>query len=593
MKIYPPNSSNPIQAVAPTEVMMNPDGTFDLWMNTATSPNLTLKNYGLEYNNPNKPLEHYKIVWFVKDACGNITSCVDKVRLEDCKQPTPVCINGLSTVPMPSTGSITIWAKDFDASSFDNCTPDHQLRFSFSGTVYQPSRLFSCDDILALGVELPIDIWVWDNWNNKDFCSTTIVFTDPSGICGLPMGGISGLVTTPEQNATVTNVGVSLIKEGEVMDSFTTAADGSFFFPVVPAGQMYSLEADRSDDPRNGVTTLDLVKLQKHILGSEPLTSPYQMIAADANNSSKVSAIDLIEIRKLILGRYDVYPNNKSWRFIPADYVFADPYDPWPFEEEATFMVDSNGIVEDFVGVKIGDLNHSVNASFHMVIPRSEISASVSIDDRIVSAGEIFKINLDMTDFNQYVLGGQWDIKITGARLTNVNSLAPGMTDEMIYMDASSLRCAWTTENPVLSSSLMTLELEALTSGMISKMIEIDNSFFSSEIYDENEEVYKLDLIWKNGVSQEQVDQIQLHQNRPNPWDDQTVIPFELPEAGEVTLSITNAIGEEVTSIVRHFSSGTQQFKILNESWPAGMYYYTLRIGDTQLTKTMLILNKR
>ncbi len=169
VKIYPPNSSTHIQAVPPTVVIMNPDGTFDLRMNTATSSNFDLRNFGLAYNNPSIPNEHYKIVWFVQDACGNITSCVDKVRLEDCKQPTPVCINGLSTVPMPTTGAITIWAKDFDASSFDNCTPANQLKFSFSGTSYQPSRIFTCDDIIALGVEIPIDVWVWDNWNNKDF----------------------------------------------------------------------------------------------------------------------------------------------------------------------------------------------------------------------------------------------------------------------------------------------------------------------------------------------------------------------------------------------------------------------------------------
>jgi hypothetical protein len=71
------------------------------------------------------------------------------------------------------------------------------------------------------------------------------------------------------------------------------------------------------------------------------------------------------------------------------------------------------------------------------------------------------------------------------------------------------------------------------------------------------------------------------------------VIPFELPEEGDVILSITNAIGEEVTSQIRHFHSGKHQFKISNQGWPAGMYYYTLRFGDVQLTKTMLILNKR
>jgi hypothetical protein len=363
---------------------------------------------------------------------------------------------------------------------------------------------------------------------------------------------------------------------------------------VVPAGQLYSLEADRNDNPRNGVTTLDLVKLQQHILGSEILTSPYQLIAADANNNTKVSAIDLIEVRKLILGLYDAFPDNRSWRFIPEDYVFSDPYDPWPFEEDVTFMVDSSGNIEDFVGVKIGDLNQSVNANFNIITPRSSRSASISIVDRRVQVGDQFEINLELSDFNEYILGGQWDIKFHGMLVKEVFPLAPFMTGEMIKMDDSSVRCSWTPVDAIgNSSSLMTIRLEALASGQLSEMVEMDHSFFASEVYDENEEVYNLDLVWGSEQQEENSEQIQLHQNKPNPWNEETIIPFELPEAGEVILSITNAIGLEVKSIANHFNSGKQQYKINNESWPAGMYYYTLRFGDTQLTKTMLILNKR
>lgn len=593
VKIYLPNSSNFIQAVAPTEVVMNADGTFDLTMNTATSINGLLRNFGLAYNDPLKPGEHYRIVWFVKDGCGNITSCEDKIRLEDCKQPTPVCIHGLSTVPMPSTGTVTIWAKDFDASSFDNCTPEDELRYSFSGTTYEPSHTYTCAEILALGVELPVQIWVWDNWNNKDFCSTTIVFTDPSGVCGLPMSGVSGIVTTPQAGVAVTNVGVSLIKETSLFGSFTTSTDGSFHFPVVPAGYMYTLEADRNDNPRNGVSTLDLVRLQRHILGAEPLTTPYQLIAADANNSGNISAIDLIEIRKLILGLYTSFPNNRSWRFIPTSYTFQDPYDPFPFDEEITFMVDSTGAIEDFVGVKIGDLNHSVVANLHMILPRSDWSANLNATDRHVKAGEEFEVTLDLSDFNAYVVGGQWQINVNNANITEIIPVADGLTSDMIVTADDYIRCSWTTDGPVEASQIMTIRLVAERSGYISDMLEMDDSFLASEIYDDSEQVYNLELNWKDASTDILSEAVQLHQNRPNPWDEETVIPFELPEAGEVTLSITNAIGEEVTTNVRHFHSGKQQFTIHNEGWPAGLYYYTIRYGDTQLTKTMLILNKR
>jgi hypothetical protein len=57
---------------------------------------------------------------------------------------------------------------------------------------------------------------------------------------------------------------------------------------------------------------LDLVKIQNTLLGIEPFTSPYDLIAADANNSQTVSAIDLVELRKLILGLYTELPTIRA-----------------------------------------------------------------------------------------------------------------------------------------------------------------------------------------------------------------------------------------------------------------------------------------
>ncbi len=593
VKIYPPNSSDYIVAVGNTITAMNPDGTYDLVMNTALSPDLTLRNYGLEYNNPYFPLEHYKVVWNVWDGCGNLRTCVDKIRLEDCKPPTPVCINGLSTVPMPSNGTVTIWAKDFNASSVDNCTPQNQLRYSFSGDSYQPSRIFTCDDIIALGIQMPIDIWVWDNWNNRDYCSTTIVFTDPSGICGLPSGGISGMISTPKEGEAVSNVGVTLKKQGTVFGSYATTNDGTFTFPVVPAGEMYSLEAYRNDQPRNGVSTADLIELQKHLLGSQPLNDPYLMIAADANNNGSVTAIDLVEIRKLILGKYDAFPNNTSWKFIPESYVFPDPYNPFPYEESVNFVVGQGGAIENFMGVKIGDINRSATAHLQAIHSRTVATASFTALDRFVGAGDEFDVVLSLSDFKQKVLGAQWTLKMNGAKVISVSSLDPSMTEDMWLATDSEVRWAWNTQQAETVKDLVSVKLMALQAGKISDMISIDPSFLEPELYNESTETYQLGLKWRTEQEAQNDGDIQLHQNRPNPWTDETVIPFEIPEAGEVNIRITNAMGDEVASITKEFAAGKQQLKITNEDWAPGVYYYTVRFGDAQLTKTMLILNKR
>jgi hypothetical protein len=255
-------------------------------------------------------------------------------------------------------------------------------------------------------------------------------------------------------------------------------------------------------------------------------------------------------------------------------------------------MVDSTGVIEDFIGIKIGDLNKSVVTNAISILPRSSAFADVTAVDRYVSPGEEFEVTLDMSSYDQQVLGGQWEIMSNNAKIIEIIPLAADMSPEMMYADDFHVRCSWVTLQPERVSSLMTIRFVALAAGKVSDMITLENTFLNSEVYNDDQEVYNLQLSWREEASVVS-DEIQLHQNRPNPWDIETVIPFELPEEGDVILSITNAIGEEVTTIVRHFHSGKQQFKLINDSWPAGMYYYTLRFGDSQLTKTMLILNKR
>ena len=53
------------------------------------------------------------------------------------------------------------------------------------------------------------------------------------------------------------------------------------------------LTASKNDDYLNGVSTLDLLLIQRHILGIETLDDPYKFIAADVNNDQEITATDL------------------------------------------------------------------------------------------------------------------------------------------------------------------------------------------------------------------------------------------------------------------------------------------------------------
>ncbi len=94
--------------------------------------------------------------------------------------------------------------------------------------------------------------------------------------------------------------------------------------PPYSSADLLSLLPDVDySSPLEGVTSYDLVQISKHILSIEPFENPFQIIAADVNNSGSITTFDIVELRKLILGIYNKLPNNSYFRYVP-DYCFED-----------------------------------------------------------------------------------------------------------------------------------------------------------------------------------------------------------------------------------------------------------------------------
>lgn len=96
------------------------------------------------------------------------------------------------------------------------------------------------------------------------------------------------------------------------MPAFKTSTTGYYAFTNLPLNSNLVLKPTKSDNPTNGVSTIDLLKIQKHILGLDPIKDPYTLVAADINNDKDINTNDLIELRKVILNIYDAFPSNTS-----------------------------------------------------------------------------------------------------------------------------------------------------------------------------------------------------------------------------------------------------------------------------------------
>lgn len=87
-----------------------------------------------------------------------------------------------------------------------------------------------------------------------------------------------------------------------------------------------------------------------------------------------------------------------------------------------------------------------------------------------------------------------------------------------------------------------------------------------------------------------------LEENYPNPFNPSTTITYHLPKAAEVTLSVYNALGRRVATLV----SGEQPAGTHEVRWdsrdtaglavPSGLYFYRIEAGGFQQTRKMLLL---
>ena len=103
------------------------------------------------------------------------------------------------------------------------------------------------------------------------------------------------------------------------------------------------------------------------------------------------------------------------------------------------------------------------------------------------------------------------------------------------------------------------IELKALHTGKVSEMFTLHSEVTSAEIYTGNAiETHKLSLKFVGNNEQGFV----MYQNEPNPFQDITNIEFNLPEAGEATLTILDVTGKVILERTKSFSKGLQSFQI-------------------------------
>ncbi|MCG3120646.1 MAG: hypothetical protein ALAOOOJD_03427 [bacterium] len=82
-----------------------------------------------------------------------------------------------------------------------------------------------------------------------------------------------------------------------------------------------------------------------------------------------------------------------------------------------------------------------------------------------------------------------------------------------------------------------------------------------------------------------------LYQNYPNPFNPSTTILFDLPKPGTPRLTVYDALGQEVVTLLNEPKpAGRHEVYFYTDGLPSGVYYYRLQFAGQVLTKRMTIL---
>jgi Dockerin type I domain/Secretion system C-terminal sorting domain len=563
-------------------------------------------------------MSNHKVTWKVVDGCGNVTSCTQNFMVVDKKKPTPYCLN-ISSALMQN-GKVELWAVDFNLGSFDNCTSKSNLLYTFNEAnpvltkineihyfkgaglnateaeynagnaqkwlpnTKSSGMVFDCGDIPTVDVKMT----VWDEKLNFDYCVVTLNLADNQGACG-------GAQTTTVSGRLITNNGKTIGNAGIVLDngisemlsSTVSTANGDYAFPSAVMYYDYNISGEKNDDYLNGVSTLDLVMIQRHILSISKFKDPYNIIAADINNDEKITASDLLELRKLILGIYTALPKNDSWRFINNGQSFADINSPWPFSEKINISNLSHTMTnQNFVGVKVGDVNGSAvaNANNETVETRSNVvlmTENTAVEANTIHSA-VFSSDIDK------VYGLQFTLTLNNADLADVYVGNQKLSDANIAKIADNkYTVSWNDVNAVNGKEILTVNVFSKGNTMVSDVISMNSTVTTAEIYTgENLQTSKLSLRF---AGSEDTAEFAVYQNEPNPFNDKTVITFNLPEAGNATLNVFDVTGQVIFTNKGSFGKGMNSFTLTRNDLPStGVMIYQIESGAYTATKKMI-----
>ena len=413
---------------------------------------------------------------------------------------------------------------------------------------------------------------------------------------------ISGLVlTAPYHTAALTpiaNVTAVMGQNDLSIETDITGPDGQYSFFGQP-GEYHRFYFEKEGDGLNGLSTLGILRLLRHLAGSLPFSSPYELIAADVNCSQEVNIDDAVRLQEVVLGNGE--PICTSWVFVASTYTFPDPASPFPFQqiyEVAALAPPLN--IPPFYGIKVGDVIGEAAPER----PVASDSLLLTVNNRIAAPGDAIELSFRADGFDM-LTGFQLELQFDTSRLqwidAETNSSVPDFTLANFGLgktDDGLCRINWFSTNLLpftLEDGEVLFTLRFQAKGLIEDGLEPLLALYPAELAPEAYDAAfeRLPLLMQfealNAARSLFEEGPRLYQNQPNPYSQATSIPFFLPQGSEVELLISGPLGRLISQHRQYYPAGLHYYEFRPESeLKPGIYTYTLKAQYGWESKRMI-----
>jgi hypothetical protein len=538
------------------------------------------------------------------DGCGNFDLEVIEFCVEDAKAPTPICIPQLTVTLMPNgdgTGMAAIWATDYVNSPIEDCSGEVTFSIytaaeageaNFTPAPGRDGIILNCDSDQST----PVRIYAFDPEGLGDYCTAFVLVQRAENACvSNATGSISGAILSENGN---TVGGVSLLLSGASESrADVSGVDGTYNFENLRVGEDYTIDAifDSYVNHSQGVSTFDLVLITRYILGLDDLTSPYQHLAADANNDKEISVQDIISIRRLILGLDESYQANSAYRFVDASFIFPVSTNPWATNfPEVVNENNLNASVRDadFIAIMIGDVNGNGFNNFTSGSSGRPRTGAVELEmpNQFLQAGEVYEIPL-MAGEAASLVGLQTTVEVENG--LEIIEVVPGQVGggymNLEQLERGQFAFSYNSESGLADGApVLSLRVKAAADMLLSEGLTLSDGMVFSEGYNEAGLTSGLSLNFTGSLSELTTNQ--LFQNTPNPVREQTIVRFELIKDGPVSLTVMDLTGKQILSREIAGVAGPNQIFLDRAALgAAGVLTYTLTGDDFSASRKMVV----